>query len=280
MTFPLAPAALVEISGSDARSFAQSQFTSDVLSLSRNAWQWSAWLDPMGRTRNVFALLQADDDRLLAWLPRGNATIMAGKLRPFVMRSKLRLEVLADYWLRGLDADDDEDAIRRSDDHAWILAMPGPAKRRALICRSPSAASVNAQQLAAWHYADVNAALPWISDEVSAEFTPAALGLERLGAVSLDKGCYPGQEIVARLHYRGGNKRACSRLRIFSETIPQAGDEIHAGADGPVLGRILHAAHVAGSAPEALAVLPLEIPDGSGLMLTDGSALERLAINP
>ena len=280
MTSPLAPAELVEIAGPEARSFAQSQFTSDVLALSTDAWHWSAWLDPQGRTRNVFALLQASDDRLLVWLPRGDAATMVTTLKPFVMRSKLRLDVVTGYWLHGLDAEDDGDAIRRSADDVWVLAMPGSTRRRAMICRSPSTTIVNAQKLAEWRYADVRAALPWISSEVSAEFTPAALGLARLGAISLDKGCYPGQEIVARLHYRGGNKRGCSRLRILGETIPQSGDDIQAGVDGTVVGRILHVAHAAGSASEAIAVLPLEISQESQLKLADGSALESLAIGP
>ena len=279
MTFPLAPAELFEMSGPDARTFAQSQFTSDVSRLSRDAWHWSAWLDPQGRTRNVFALLQANDDRLLCWLPHGDALIMVDRLKPYVMRSRLRLAVLTGYWLFGLDADDDEDGVRQSHDDAWILAMPGPANRRALICRNPSVAIVSTRQLAEWRYADVKAALPWISDEVSAEFTPAALGLARIGAVSLDKGCYPGQEVVARLHYRGGNKRVCSRLRVLGETVPGVGDEIRAGASGPVLGRILHAAHIAGCAPEAVAVLPLATSGEAGFALTDGSSLERLAID-
>jgi tRNA-modifying protein YgfZ len=274
----LAPAQVLELSGADARAFAQSQFTSNVNSLESGAWQWSAWLDANGRVRQLFALLQAADDRLLAWLPRGKSTEFAVGLSAFVFRAKVRIQTLPDYSLLGLE--DSELAGRANTAENWMLEMPANARRRVMISNEPSGQSTNASRHVEWQLEDIRAGLPWISSEVAGEFTPQALGLDRIGAISLDKGCYPGQEIVARLHYRGGNKRECVRLSVDSDSPPAAGSEIRIDAIPSSSGRILYSIPSGTRSCEALAVLPQEVPENSGLSLKTGETLTRLALKP
>jgi tRNA-modifying protein YgfZ len=274
----LAPAQILEISGIDARTFAQSQFSSDVSALTTGAWHWSAWLDANGRVRNLFALLQASDDRLLAWLPRGDSAEFAAGLSPFVFRAKVRIQALPGYSL--LELDDSEPAEITNSAKCWTLEMPGSPARRALISHEPSADSMNFKRHIKWQLEDIASGLPWISSEVAGKFTAQALGIERLDAVSLSKGCYPGQEIVARLHYRGGNKRECVRIQSESDSPPTPGSEILVDTVPASTGHIVYSVCCGAHACDALAVLPHNIPENAGLSLVSGNHLVRLALKP
>ena len=270
----LAHAQILELSGADARSLAQAQFTNNVDALSDGQWQWSAWLDPSGRVRNFFALYRAGDQRLLIWLPRGDAAAMGTRLSTFVFRSKVRIQSLAGYVLLALPTDDSLAAGSRAD--AWLLDLPGDTRRRATIVDTAVNAQIAEDRLAAWIREDIAAQLPWIASETAEEFTPQALGLERLDAISFDKGCYPGQEIVARLHYRGGNKRECMRVRTESREPPRAGERIEIDSTPAAYGRILYAAPTYAGFCEALAVLPLGLPENVGMKLESGVAVDRV----
>ncbi len=273
----LAQAQILELSGADARSFAQAQFTSDVDALPDCQWQWSAWLDPGGRVRNFFALLLIADERLLIWLPRGDAAVMATRLSMFVFRSKVRIRSLAGYSLLALPTDDSPVAGNLAG--AWLLDLPGDTPRRAAIVATPVEPQIDTDRLEAWMRDDIAAQLPWIAGETAEEFTPQALGLERFGAISFDKGCYPGQEIVARLHYRGGNKRGCMRVRTQSSEPPGAGERIGIDDMPAAYGRILYAARNQGGVCEALAVLPLELPEDVQMKLESGVFVSPFHLN-
>ena len=266
----LAPAQILEISGLDARTFAHAQFTSDVLALVNGQWQWSAWLDPAGRVRNVFALLRSRDDRLLAWLPRGDAAMMANRLSRYVLRAKVRMQPLAGRWLLDLHAADGRTPEQSTD--TWLLDLPGAQPRRAAIIHVDVEPRLDADRLQGWIREDIAACLPWIGNETDEEFTPPALGLERLGAVSLDKGCYPGQEIVARLHYRGGNKRTCVPLKLACAVAPEPGASIEIAGSASASGRILYAAQPQDGFCAALGVLPIDLPQDVRVQLASGSA--------
>ena len=88
-------AEIVQLSGPDAESFAQSQFSNDIAALPVESWQWSAWLDPQGRVRFLFALLHPQPGQLLAWLPRGDAKRMATELARFILRSRVKIEAMS-----------------------------------------------------------------------------------------------------------------------------------------------------------------------------------------
>jgi folate-binding protein YgfZ len=192
----------ISLEGPDATTFAHSQFTSQVTALPVGQWQFSSWLDAQGRVRNLFHLARLSDEQLLVILRGGNAADLAEALRRFVFCSRVKLSVVEGKKLAGGAAlpvhivDAADDVIRLGcgphslqfgsdvvDDHAWQLAQ-------------------------------LHAGWPWLPDTALNELLPPSLSLHRLGAVALDKGCYPGQELVARLHYRGGNKRHLHRIQL------------------------------------------------------------------
>jgi folate-binding protein YgfZ len=273
---PLDNAEIVELSGNDAITFAQSQFSSDVAPLATGHWQWSAWLSAQGRVRNMFALLRPDPDRLLAWLPRGRASDMASALSRYVMRAKVTLRVLPQFVLFEGDIKPAASGALIPSDSGWLLALPGPQSRSALLASTQASPALDSRSFVEWRLADIDSGLPWIGPEVADLFTPQALELDRLGAISHGKGCYPGQEIVARLHYLGGNKRACFRVSIEQAAPPGPGTAILSATGGDALGSLLYAAPLDADRSHGLAVLPQQAAEQGGFVLENGARMEVL----
>ena len=198
-TSPIAHA--VSIEGPDAVAFAHSQFASQVTALADHQWQFSSWLDAQGRVRNLFHLARLSDERLLLILRGGDAASFIEALRRFVFRSRLTLTAIKGSLAGGPamplhDVDVQGDVIRFGcGSHAWLFG-----------------ASVDSNDT--WQREQLREGWPWLPNSALNELLPPALSLYRLGAVAIDKGCYPGQEIVARLHYRGGNKRHLHRVAL------------------------------------------------------------------
>jgi len=250
----LGRAELIEISGPDALAFAQAQLSSDVANLDAGAWQWSAWLNAQGRTRAVFALLRTASDRLLIWLPLGDARATSEALSRFVLRAKAKLAVVEGFSVHALDARElvpSPFAIAlHANGHA--IALPGTAPRVAWIGPA-NRDHIDAHALEAWRIADIDARLPWIEVATRDEFVPQALELDKLGAVRFDKGCYPGQEIAARLHFRGGNKQRLQRITLSGDAEAPPGLAIVSAAG--TAGIVLYAARSAAAQSVALAVI-------------------------
>ena len=274
----IGPAALVELSGPDARALAHAQFASDVRLLQPGHWQWSAWLDAQGRARFVFALGLAATDRLVAWLPLGDASAMATSLARFVFRSKVAVRAHTDGQM-DLNLTSADAGVPAIDDGAWTIALPAPGGPSVVLSTDANAPGpVDAVALNRLHLAGIASRLPWLAEPLSGEFVGAALGLAALGATSLDKGCYPGQEIVARLHYRGGNKRHLAHVTFASPQLARPGEPIVSGTpDSPArCGTLLYAATGDDGMRHALAILDDARDPSAALRLGSGAALQRI----
>ncbi|HMM68087.1 MAG TPA: folate-binding protein [Dokdonella sp.] len=273
---PLDHAEIVELSGADAPAFAQSQFSSNVSALDQGNWQWSAWLDAQGRVRYLFALLHARPGQFIAWLPRGFAAGMAGELARFVFRAKVAIRVIEDLDLFEAEAEEVVVAPGKlaACGNGWAFELPGIARRVAVLAPGRADCTADPARKQRWQIADIDAGLPWIASATAGEFTPQALGLDRLGAVSLGKGCYPGQEVVARLHYRGGNKRGCFKIGIEGHEAPAPGTRIVSRQSEAPVGTVLHAAPADAHHCLALAVLPADSQPGDPLRLESMARVE------
>ncbi|QSX76080.1 folate-binding protein YgfZ [Lysobacter arenosi] len=257
LAFALPDHRLIALSGRDAVAFAQAQFMNDVGLLEPRSWQWNGWLTPKGRVVALFALLKLSDETLWLLLPDADPTELAAALQRFVFRSKVKIEVRQDLHVSGsftapamsqgsaLGGDDGVETVE--------MDVGGDAGPRCLRISGGADATADAQALARWQAYDLEHGLPRLPASQAGHWTPQQLSLERLQAFSVKKGCYPGQEIVARTHFLGQAKRGLALLEGDAALV--AGSDVAAGATA--LGKLV-AAVDADHRHVALAVLPLE----------------------
>ena len=224
-------AELVVLHGPDAIAFAQSQFTCNVAALTPGHWCFGAWLDAHGRVLVLFQLARAEPERLLLLLRGGTAQATCQALRRYVFRARLQLDAPAGWSVGDAPAQplhqwtsDGNDMLFGGGNHAMRVSPPADdhAPQR------PDCATTAAP---AWRLEQLRAGWPWLAPALAGALLPPWLALERLGAIAFDKGCYPGQEIVARLHWRGGNKRHLHHARLSAALTP--GNVLRA-ADQPI----------------------------------------------
>lgn len=254
----LATHALLAVEGPDAPAFLQAQLMNDVRTLHPGQWQWNGWLSAKGRVIALMALLRTAPELYLAVLPDFPADELRARLQRYVFRSKARLAVP-----EGWSCAAENDAVaapgvapdQATGDEAtgWRLDMSGDTAQRALWLLPPGSAALAPPEAGiadAWFALDLAHGLPRLPAEGVEAWTPQMLSLERLRAFSLSKGCYPGQEIVARTHYLGKAKRGLLRLE---------GSDLRAGqrveAAGAEIGQLASASP---DGRHALAVATLE----------------------
>ena len=220
---------VLRISGEDAARFLQGQLTNDTRLLTDGRTQLSACNTPQGRVIALLRLRQTDD-AIYALLPRELATAVAGSLRRFVLRAKVDLQVATDLqvaWVARTLTPIPESAATEivSFDYApgrQVIAAHGATLRAmtGLSLERPHPQIENE-----WRLADVAAGLPQVFAATSGSFVPQMLNLDRLDAISFSKGCYTGQEIVARTQHLGRIKRRTLRYRLppGPEPAPLAG---------------------------------------------------------
>lgn len=202
------------IAGDAARGFLQGQLSGDLRQLQPGRWQWNAWLDPRGRVCALLHLADPGDGRLLAVLRGGDAAGFAAELGRFRLRARVAINPVRFAALAGPAR---EPGLAVPTDDGFQL---GYGERSLHLSRAqPTAADPGAAN--AFALADIHAGWPTLPAAEPALLAPA-LSLERLGAVAFDKGCYRGQEIAARLHWRGGHKYRLARLQGIKE-LPAAG---------------------------------------------------------
>lgn len=200
----------VQLAGPDARAFAQAQFSADIGELHAGHWQWNAWLSPKGAVRALMHLADRGDGTLLALLRGGEAPALCDAWRPYVLRAKVHLGPREGFVQTGGGALPLGQFALEGDAVAFGC---GDYSIR-LVADGADAGEVAGRAL---RLAAIRAGWPSLPPGALENFLPPALGLEHLQAVSFQKGCYPGQEIAARLHYLGGHKR---RLHHLGAHIP------------------------------------------------------------
>ena len=215
----------LEARGADAAAFLHAQLSRSVADLDEKRAPLAAWADPRGRVRALLRVCR-QHDRWLLMTPRDGADDLLKKLRMFVLRSKLTLTCAddvhvaallgdADEWLaaRGVRADDAlPNLLVGADELAFIRV--GPSYWQALGAATPLAsltAGLSTASATEAALAEVRLGIPAITPVLADRFVAQMLNLDELDAVSFDKGCYPGQEIIARVHNLGGVKRRARR---------------------------------------------------------------------
>ena len=213
------PAQTITLTGADAIAFAQAQFSADACQLEPGRWQWSAWLSAKGRVRALMQVARIADDELLLLLRGGDATALAHELRRFVFRSKVAITPLPVRTIVDAQAMDD-----------GMVIVDGDLTTFGFGTYAFAVGNTVASQ--AWRAHAIGAGHPWLDDGHLGQLLPPSLSLERLHGVSFTKGCFPGQEIVARLHHLGGNKQHLYSVRVdapLTDALALTNDGKHVG---------------------------------------------------
>lgn len=227
---------LLALEGPDAVAFIQAQSMNDVNSLADGQWHWNGLLNPKGRVIALFAVLRLRGDLLYLLLPDFPAEKLGAHLQRFIFRSKVKLLSNIDVVFAADFTSPLPPGIARnqiSGDLEQGLALDfstDTLMRRLWLLDRHSAENVlpDDEIEAQWRDQDIQHGLPRLSDAQSELWTPQMLSLDQLNAFSLKKGCYPGQEIVARTHYLGQAKRQ-TRLILGQRLSLQA--PIYRGTD-------------------------------------------------
>ena len=199
-------------------------------------------------------------------LPDYSPDELADGLKKYVFRSKVVLTPRADLHVSGVwDAASGTGLREFQRLGIDVLSLEWPGARRIDITPAPAGDAPTSDAAMPWREVDLRAGIPRLDASQSAQWTPQQLSLDRLGAYSVKKGCYPGQEIVARTHFLGQAKRGLVLLETVAGTKP--GDEVSAG--GRAIGQVIASAgHI------AQAVLPLEAAGGE-LVVDNAPATRR-----
>ncbi len=259
---------ILEVTGPQSRNFLQGQTTTDFAAAGPGVLR-GACCNAQGRVFTVFTAVATARGYLLV-MPRALVESSRATLARYAALSRVGLEdVSAAYRILGLAGPDCEATLARAGLSAGepaadsTLAIPHDADRHLLLV--PAAVAPDRwQALAArarpvgaplWHLADIRAGIVNLVPETGEQFLPQMLNLHLHGAVSFTKGCYTGQEVVARSQYRGKLKRHLQRLGITTAKAPRPGTEIRSPDSPQVAGTVLEAVAAGADHCEALAVL-------------------------
>jgi folate-binding protein YgfZ len=237
---------VLRLRGVDAASFLHGQLSSDVLGLPVGGSQLAGLHNPQGRAIAVLRLLRLAQDDILALLPCDLATDVLARLRRYVLRAKVTI---------------DDDSASWRVEGSWGAAAAGAvaavklADGRCLWLRPNDGAEPAIASATQWELADIAAGLPQIDRSTTEVFVGQMLNLDLVDAISFNKGCYTGQEVIARAHYRGRVKRRMQRFRSYG-AISLLPGELRQLEDGRSL-RVVRTANQDDGRCEFLAVAPL-----------------------
>jgi folate-binding protein YgfZ len=216
--------AVLRFRGADAVRFLQGQLSGDVSALQPGGLLRAGVHNPQGRALALFWLV-ADGDDILGLLPRELADGVAGLLRRYVLRAKLtiadeseqhRVLGLYQHGLSGLPP-----GFHRLDADRAVQVLP-----RVLPATAPSPDGIELTR-EQWRGLDIAAGAPQIYQATTGQFVAQMLNLDCVDAISFTKGCYTGQEVIARAHYRGRVKRRMQRFETLAPTRLAPGDRRH-----------------------------------------------------
>ena len=240
---------LISAAGEDAGGFLQGQLSNDISLVGAARSEIAAYCSPQGRMLAIFRIFMREDTYLLQ-LPTGLLEPTLKRLRMFVLRAKVRLEDAGAEWVRigvagpntpailpeaGVPTPDRVDACTTAAE-VTVLRVPGPTPRFELVGRAAAMVRLWTQLrtrlvpvgAASWSWLDLAAAMPTVLPGTIEQFVPQMANLDLVGGISFNKGCYPGQEIVARMHYLGRLKQRMIRARVRTGTRPQPGAPVYA----------------------------------------------------
>jgi hypothetical protein len=291
---------LIHFSGADALPFLHGQLSCDVNGLAPASAQYGSYNTPKGRMLASF-LLWHDDTGYTMQLPRALCAPVCKRLSMYVLRSKVTVrDVSNDFCLYGVAGADAAALLS-----PLCAAIPAPPlsiattgqvsvlrlDTRRLQVISPAGHAGELQISlgknfaplgpGAWDLMTIRAGIPFVAPATQDQFVPQMANLDLIGGVSFSKGCYPGQEIVARMHYLGKLKQRMYLANISGDEVPQPGARLYSSDTGEqATGMIMNAAPAPEGGHDVLAVMHIASFAGGDVHLKSlgGPALRFMAL--
>jgi len=296
----LSTTGLICFSGDDAQAFLHAQLTSDVNALTPNRSQYSGYCTPKGRLLASFLLWRSDEGYFMQ-LPAALREPIQKRLSMYILRAKVKARDATDefacFGIAGADAAAKlkplfgevpcaaHEVMHR--DGVTILRLPVDRfevivpDEKATAVREALAGNAESAGPEYWDWLDIRAGIPVITPATREEFVPQMVNFDAIGAVSFNKGCYPGQEIVARTHFLGRLKQRMYLAHIAADAAPQPGDRLYSADMGEQSsGMIVNAAVSPEDGHDVLAVIQMNSVEACAIhwKSPDGPALKFLSL--
>jgi hypothetical protein len=289
----------VRFSGAEAQTFLHNQLSCDVAALTGNKSTYGSYCTPKGRVLATFLLWRSGEDFFMQ-LPSSLREQIQKQLSKYILRSKVKAtDASSDWKLLGVAGKDAAALVQRTvgevpkavhgvaqAPEAMVINLPGD--RYEIVAANKSPAIIESLSAGAdkadpdyWDWLDIRAGVAVILPATQEAFVPQMVNLDLIGGVSLTKGCYPGQEIVSRMHYRGTLKQRMYLASIAGSDRPQPGEKLYSTDFGEqACGTIVNAARSPGGGHDVLAVIQIASAEGGAVRWKspEGPALSMLPL--
>jgi hypothetical protein len=292
---------LIGFSGEDTQAFLQGQLTSDVRKVDSDHAQYGGHCTPKGRMLANFLLWQNTGGDFLMQLPAELRESVQKRLTMFVLRSKVKVrDASNEFVCMGIAGNGAEALLQQHlgslpeapmavthTERASVVRLSGG---RFQIAARPEHAAALWDALkqgstpvgtSVWQWLEIRAGIPTISAATQEHFVPQMVNYELIGGVSFQKGCYPGQEIVARTQYLGKLKRRMYLAHIATQAGPAAGDDLYSqDMEGQASGMVVNAEPSPDGGFDVLAVIQISSTEAGSVhwKTSDGPLLELLPL--
>ncbi len=275
---------IIEIRGADAIDFCHAQFTSDVKNMKPDQRRFSAWCNPKGQVIANFLLIRLKE-RLLLFMPAEMVETVSRRLQMFVLRSAVIItDLTPSYRSAGIGGETITDQLSplpvpengyiTEYNSTVITRLPEDPGSRMLVIEPGNDKNPLIDRIATdmsevapdrWRADDIRAGLPWITAATREQALPQELNLDLIGALEYDKGCFPGQEVIARVHFRNRLKRRLYLATLDSNEAPQAGTRIYTDEKSGLAGMVINVTREENDKVLLLSVLSIELAASSTL---------------
>ncbi|MEO1888382.1 MAG: folate-binding protein [Cycloclasticus sp.] len=264
---------LISFSGSDAESFLQGQTTCDVASLKPGSSIFGALCNPKGRAISLFHLFKVDDT-IYMLINTELAEAVIKRLKMFVFRSDVQITDQSDnYATLGTESHVQEDALSALEPFSLFKLNTGVELVHVILSADTYQQAVTnndlslERDLTGWYQLNTTECFPELTADTSELFIPQMLNLDLLDGINFQKGCYTGQEVIARLHYKGSVKKRL--VRFQSSSVFKPGENIHLPNDTNSVGTILSCTEAKTAEFSGLVILKVGAIDEHQLKLND-----------
>ncbi len=297
---PLTHYGFLATEGPDSTKFLQGQLTCNIAEVTAEHSREGAYCSPKGRMLGSFRIARLSDELLLMRLRRDGVAALQQALAKYIVFSKAdQRDASDDYLGLGLSGDRARENIavvfgglpegqNGQIQHDGSLAIQLDAEGSRFECWLAAgqvaelwprlSQGLTVQGSRTWELLTIRAGLGEISATTVDEFLPQMLNLQTLGAISFNKGCYTGQEVVARMHYKGAVKRRLYRIRV-PEAAVEAGTTLYQPDRDKEIGTVVNAVPLVDGGSEALAVITIKDADAGQVVAGENhAAVEVLSL--